>query len=575
MVPWGVVAERVRIMAELIRDQIAGLVAAGLRAAQEKGALPEFEMPVVAMERPRQPEHGDYASPVCLQLGREARMPPREIAARVVEHIPSAPFVGGVEVAGPGYINVTLDAAWLAAQVLEILDAGEHWGSVDIGRGRRVQVEFVSANPTGPITVGSTRNAVIGDTLANALATAGFKVEREYYVNDAGSQVRHFGGSVYARYAQALGRDEPFPEDGYHGHYVVEMGQEMARQYGNQYLDVSCGEAMRALGTKGIERIIEGIRQDLVTLGVEFDTWFHEKSLYESGLFARVLQMLRDKGHVVERDDAVWFTSPDLDTDAVVIRSPQVIPEPDERPTYFASDIAYVWNKLVERGFDEAIYVWGADHHGDVPRVKAAARALGLDPERVVLIIYQMVNLKRGGEDVRMSKRTGEFITLRELLDEVGPDPIRFLLLTRTIDATIDFDLDLAVEQSEKNPVYYVQYAHARIASILRYAVDLGWDLEAPGDVSLLTYPGELALIRKMLELPEVVALAATQLAPHHLTFYAHDLAAAFHAFYRDCRVVASEEAERTQARLLLVRAARLTLARTLALLGVTAPERM
>ena len=562
-------------MAELIRDQIASLVAAGLRAAQEKGALPELEMPVVDMERPRQSDHGDYASPVCLQLGREARMPPREIAARVVEHIPSAPFVGGVEVAGPGYINVTLDAAWLAAQVLEILDAGEHWGSVDIGRGQRVQVEFVSANPTGPITVGSTRNAVIGDTLANTLETAGFKVEREYYVNDTGSQVRHFGGSIYARYAQALGRDEPFPEDGYHGHYAVEMGQEMARQYGNQYLDVPRREAVRALGTEGIARIIEGIRQDLIALGVEFDTWFHEKSLYESGLFDRVLQMLRDKGHVVERDDAVWFTSPDLDADAVVIRSPQVIPEPDERPTYFASDVAYVWNKLVERGFDVAIYVWGADHHGDVPRVKAATRALGLDPERVVLIIYQMVNLKRGGEDVRMSKRTGEFITLRELLDEVGPDPIRFLLLTRTIDATIDFDLDLAVEQSEKNPVYYVQYAHARIASILRYAADLGWDLEAPGDALLLTHPGELALIRKMLELPEVVALAATQLAPHHLTFYAHDLAAAFHAFYRDCRVVASEEAERTRARLLLVRAARLTLARALGLLGVTAPERM
>jgi arginyl-tRNA synthetase len=308
---------------------------------------------------------------------------------------------------------------------------------------------------------------------------------------------------------------------------------------------------------------------------VEFDTWFHEGSLYESGLFDRVLQMVRDKGYIVEREDAVWFTSPDLDADAVVIRSPNVIPEPDERPTYFASDIAYAWNKLVERGFDRAIYVWGADHHGDVPRVKAAARALGLDPERVVIILYQMVNLKRGGEDVRMSKRAGEFVTLRELLDEVGPDPIRFMLLTCTVDATIDFDLDLAVEQSEKNPVYYVQYAHARIASVLRYAADLGWDPATPGDVSLLTHESELALIRKMLELPEVVAQAATQMAPHHLTFYAQDLAATFHAFYRDCRVVDPEAPEQTQARLMLVQAARLTLARALELLGVTAPERM
>ncbi len=562
-------------MAELIRNQVAALIATGLRAAQEEGTLPEFKMPAIVIERPRRSEHGDYASPVCLQLAREAHMPPREIAARLVERLPPAPFVGKVEVAGPGYINIALDASWLAAQVETILTAGERWGNVDIGQGQRVQVEFVSANPTGPITVGSTRNAVIGDTLANVLAAAGYEVEREYYVNDAGSQVRKFGESIYARYAQALGRDEPFPEDGYHGHYVVELGQQMAQQYGDRYLNLPRREAVRVLGTEGIARMIEEIRQDLAALRVEFDTWFHERSLYESGLFDRVLQMLREKGYIVERDDAVWFTSPDLEASAVIIRSPKIIPEPDERPTYFASDIAYVWNKLVERGFDRAIYVWGADHHGDVPRVKAAAKALGLDPERVVIIIYQMVNLKRGGEDVRMSKRTGEFVTLRELLDEVGPDPIRFMLLTRTVDATIDFDLDLAVEQSEKNPVYYVQYAHARIASILRYAADLGWNLDASGNVSLLTHPSELALIRKMLELPEVVALAATQLAPHHLTFYAQDLAAVFHAFYRDCRVVASEEPERTQARLMLAQAAKLTLARALGLLGVTAPERM
>ena len=562
-------------MTEFVRDQVAALIVAGLHAAQKEGALPQFETPSVVVERPRQLEHGDYASPVCLQLAKIARMAPRQIAAQVVKHIPSATFVGQVQVAGPGYINLTLSAAWLTAQVEAILDAGETFGNLEIGRGQRDQVEFVSANPTGPLHVGSVRNAVIGDVLANVLAAAGFEVEREYYVNDAGSQVRHFGESVYARYAQALGRDEPFPEDGYRGHYIVEMGEQIAQQYGDRYLDLPRKEAVRALGSESIARVLVEMRRDLSDLGVEFDTWFHEKSLHESGLFDRTLQMLRDRGHILEREDAIWFTSPDLEADAVVIRSPQVIPEPDERPTYLASDVAYAWNKLVERGFDRAIYVWGADHHGDVPRVKAAVRALGLDPERVVIILYQLVSLKRGGEEVRMSKRAGEIVTLRELLDEVGPDPIRFMLLTCTVDSTMDFDLDLAVEQSDKNPVFYVQYAHARISSILRHAVDLGWDAEAAGDVSLLTHASELALIRKILELPEIVALTATQLAPHHLTFYAKELAAVFHAFYRDCRVVAPEEPEQTQARLMLTRAARLTLARALGLLGVNTPERM
>jgi arginyl-tRNA synthetase len=562
-------------MTKLIRDGVVDLIGAGLRAAQDDGALPMFEVPEIVVERSRQPEHGDYASPVCLRLAGEARMSPREIAVHVVEHLPSAPFVGQVEVAGPGYINVRLDTGWLAAQVREILAAGKRWGTVDVDRRERVQVEFVSANPTGPLTVGSARNAVIGDTLANVLSAAGFEVEREYYVNDAGSQIRKFGESIYARYAQALGQDEPFPEDGYHGQYVTEIGQQMARRHGDRYLDVPRKDAVRALGEEGVARMVEEIRQDLAALRVEFDVWFHEQDLYASGLFDRVLRMLREKGHIVERDDAVWFTSPELEADAVVVRSPQVIPEPSERPTYFASDIAYLWNKLVERDFDRAIYVWGADHHGDVPRVKTAALTLGLDPERAELILYQMVNLKRGGEDVRMSKRTGEFVTLRELLDEVGSDPIRFMLMTRTVDAAIDFDLDLAVEQSDKNPVYYVQYAHARISSLLRYAVDLGGDLEAPGDVSLLTHPSELALIRKMIELTDVVAQAAVQRAPHHLTFYAQDLASVFHAFYRDCRVVDPERPDQTRARLMLVRAARLTLARALELLGVNAPDRM
>ncbi|MBN1812756.1 MAG: arginine--tRNA ligase [Anaerolineae bacterium] len=559
----------------MIQDQVAALIAAGLKAAQESGALPVFEIPDVVVERPRQSLHGDYASPVCLRLAKEARMSPRDIAAQVIEHLPSAAFIGEVEVAGPGYVNVTLDAPWLVSRVEVILQAGESFGSLEIGSGKRYQVEFVSSNPTGPIHVGGVRNAVIGDTLARVLAAAGFEVEREYYVNDVGSQVRIFGESLYARYAQALGKDEPFPENGYQGQYVVEMGQEMANQYGDRYLNVPHEEATRVLGREGIARVIDETRQDLADLRVEFDVWFHERSLHESGLLDRMIQMLREKGHITEREGAVWFTTPDLEADAVVLRSPQVIPEPEERPTYFGSDIAYVWNKLVERSFDKAIYVWGADHHGDVPRVKAAAKALGLDPERAVIIIHQMVNLKRGGEDVRMSTRRGEFVTLRELLDEIGADPIRFMLLTCTVDSTVDFDLDLAVEQSDKNPVYYVQYAHARIASILRHAAELGWDIKAPAEVSLLTHPSELALIRKMLEFPEVVAQAAVQLAPHYLTFYAKELASVFHSFYRDCRVVDAEAPELTRARLALVRAAKLVLARVLRLMGMDTPERM
>ncbi len=564
-------------MTELIRDQVQALIAEGLKEAQGKSALPSFEMPDVIVERPRHRDHGDYASPVCLQLGRELGMPPREVAEQVVAHLPKADFLGKAEVAGPGYINVALAGDWLAQQVRTALQAGDEFGNVETGQGEKIQIEYVSANPTGPLTLGSTRNAAIGDTLANILAAAGYDVAREYYVNDAGSQVRRFGESVFARYAQALGQDVPFPEEGYKGDYVVERGKEYAEKHGDKYLKTDRREAVQALGTEGMNQVLDQARDDLAELGVVFDNWFREKSLYDSGLFERVLGMLRDKGHITERDDAVWFTSPELEADAVVLRSAEVIPNPNDRPTYFASDIAYAWDKLVERGFDRAIYVWGADHHGGVPRLKAAVKALGLDQERVVILLYQMVNLKKGGKDVRMSKRAGKFVTLRELLNEVGPDPIRFMLLTCTVDSTIDFDIDLALEQSDRNPVYYVQYAHARISSLLRYAAESGWDLEAPGDLSLLTHESELGLIRKMIELPEVIHQSATQLLPHYLPFYAQALAGDFHAFYRDCRVVSSEpgDAEISTARLQLVRAAKLTLARVLKLMGMNTPERM
>lgn len=561
-----------------LREHIAELLRAGLQAAQDAGALPPFEIPEdIPVEQSRHAAHGDYGSPVCLGLARVLHRAPIQIADTLVAHIPPAPFIADVEAVRPGFVNFTLDEGWLAARVPVILDAGERWGNVPLAEGKRAQVEFVSANPTGPITIGSARNAVIGDVLAALLEAVGYEIEREYYVNDAGSKVRHFGGSILSRYAGFFGVDVPFPEQGYPAAYVTDLAEKARDTFGDRYLTMDRDDAIRELGRWGIEQVLGWVDDDLAQLGVHFDSWFSERSLYESGLFDEMMARLREGGYVVEYDGATWFRHEDLDKDAVLIRSPQVIPNPEDRPTYLASDIPYLWNKLVIRGFDRAIYVWGADHHGDVPRVKAAAKALGLDPERLVLVIYQMVTLLRGGEEVRMSKSSGEFVTLRELVDEVGSDAIRYMMLTRTVDVTLDFDLDLAVEQSERNPVYYVQYAHTRIAGVLRHAEEQGWDPEATGDPALLTHPSELALIRKMLSLPEVITMAADNLAPHHLTTYATELASHFHAFYRDCRIVSSDpdEAALTKARLMLSRAAKSVLARVLHLMGMTAPERM
>ncbi|MCJ7550461.1 MAG: arginine--tRNA ligase, partial [Anaerolineae bacterium] len=446
-----------------------------------------------------------------------------------------------------------------------------------LGNNARVQVEFVSANPTGPITIGSARNAVIGDALASVLEAAGYDVQREYYVNDCGSKVRHFGGSILSRYGELFGVEIPFPENGYPAPYVTDLAHLARDTFGGAYLDKEHDVAVRELGHWGIEQVLHGVEDDLKQLGVHFDNWFSEQSLYQSGLFDQMMAQLSEGGYVAEYDNATWFRHEDLEKDAVLIRSPQVIPNLEDRPTYLASDIPYLWNKLVVRGFDRAIYVWGADHHGDVPRVQAAAKALGLDVDRLVFIIYQMVTLMRGGEVIRMSKSSGEFVTLRELVDEVGPDPIRFNMLTRTVDVTLDFDLDLAVEQSDRNPVFYVQYAHTRIAGVLRHAEEEGWDTEADGNVSLLIHPSEQALIRKMLVLPELIVMAATNLAPHHLTTYARELASAFHAFYRDCRIVSDNagDVELSAARLMLARTAKSVLARVLHLMGTSAPDRM
>ena len=555
----------------MVSKDIVTLVEKAIKKAQRKGNLPKFEVPPIPLEHPKQADWGDYATPICLQLAPLARMAPVKIAETVVKRLDKADYLGKVEVAHPGFINFTLADAWLARQVEAILAAEETYGNLDLGQGKKVQVEYVSANPTGPLTVGSGRNAVLGDSLANVLAAAGYQVQREYYVNDAGTQMRLFNETLYARYAQALDQDEPVPEKGYQGGYMVELGQQIAREHGDAFLQMDREEAIEALGEIGLKKMLASIRSDLELMEVHHDNWFSERSLYDDGYFARIMTILRQGDHLAEREGAVWFKAEELDgdKDEVVVRS-------TGEPGYFASDIAYHYNKFVERGFDWVIDVWGADHQGHVPRMKAMMRALGLDPERLTLIIYQLVTLMRGGEIVRLSKRTGDIITMREVLEEVGPDAVRFFLLARAADSQMDFDLDLAKEESAENPVYYVQYSHARIASILRYAEEQGATWQG-GDISLLTHPMEMALIRQMLLLPEIVEQAALKLAPHHLTYYAQDLASAFHSFYRDCRVVSSDpaDAEVTKARLKLVKAAQTTIARALGLMGVNAPERM
>jgi arginyl-tRNA synthetase len=502
-----------------------------------------------------------------------------QIANLLIAHLPAADFLGKVEAAAPGYINFTLAEPWLAAQVTRILEEGPAWAHLTIGHGKRVQVEHGSANPTGALTIGSGRNVIIGDTLANLFEACGYDVQREFYVNDVGSKVRKFGETVYVRYAQALGVDEPLPQEFYPGDFLIELGKDFAREHGDKYMNVPRAAAVQTLGEIGTQCVLDHVKQTCERMNIHFDRWYSERSLYDSGLFAQVYKMLEDQGLLVEKDGAIWFAAQDLgeDKDAVIIRSPQIIPNPEDRPTYFASDIAYVWDKLALRGFDRAVYVWGADHHGDKPRVLAATKALGLDPARVSILLYQLVTILKDGVEQRGSKSAGTAVALHDVIDDVGSDAIRFMLLTRAIDSKIMFDLTLAKEHSDKNPVYYVQYAHARIASILRKASEVLGAVELPEvpEVQLLIHPAELALIRKMLELPVIIEQAVRDLAPHHLTYYAQELASTFSIFYRDCKVVDAEAPALTAARLQLCRSAKSVLARTLELMGMSTPEAM
>ncbi len=552
----------------MLKYKIARLLEQAAKAAQVEGLLPAIALPEVIVERPQNPEHGDYASSLPLKLAKAARMDPLAIAKTLADLMTETREVEKVSVAAPGFLNFFLTDKWLAEQVEEILSAGKSYGNLAIGKGTRVQIEFVSVNPTGPIHVGHGRGAVLGSTLANVLSAAGYAVEREYYVNDAGNQMDAFFRSLYCRYLQALGRECEMPADGYQGYYPVELAKKIGDEKGKAFLDMPAEQAVQEIGKIALPRVIADIKSDLKLLGVEFDVWFSERTLFEKGQYERAMALLRKGGYIEEREGAQWFVSTALgeDKDNVLVRT-------NGAPTYFASDVAYHYNKFLERGFNQVINIWGADHQGHVSRMKAVVGALGIKPERLKIIISQMVTLRRGETLIRVSKRTGELITLRELVEEVGADACRFFFLSRSADSQMDFDLELAKKESVDNPVYYVQYAHARICSILRLAQEQKIDC-SKGDVGLLTHKAELDLIRQMMSLPEIIELTAQKLEPHHLPYFAQDLATLFHTFYKQCRVV-SKDGALTGARLKLVKAAQIILAKTLGLMGMTAPERM
>ena len=552
----------------MLKQELTGCLRQAVLEAQERDALPPATLPEVLVEHPQTAEHGDFASGLPLKLARAMKMSPMVIAERISEHMSAPVEIGKVLIASPGFINFILSDDWLSRQVQSILDAGESYGDIDLGKGKRVQVEFVSVNPTGPLHVGHGRGAVLGSALANVLAVCGFSVEKEYYVNDMGSQIGNFGRSLYARYRQCLGQEADMPPGGYYGHYMIDLARGIAQEEGDRFLLLPEQEAASQLAEIGAARMLEGIKQDFVLLNVDFDIWFSQKSLCEGGQYGKAMELLQSGGYITEKENATWFESSSLgeDKDNVLVRS-------DGSPTYFAFDIAYHYDKFLERKFDWVIDIWGADHQGHVPRMKAMLKALGHDPEQLKIIIHQMITLRRGQEIVRASKRSGDIVTLREVIDEVGSDACRFFFLSRSADSQMDFDIELAKRQSADNPVYYVQYAHARIASIIRLAEQRAIDY-GEGDVSLLSTEPELTLIRRLVFLPEIVERVAVTLEPHPLPYYAQDLATVFHSFYKQCRVV-SEDKALTGARLKLVKATQIALAKVLHLMGMTAPDRM
>ncbi|MBO8172057.1 MAG: arginine--tRNA ligase [Bacillaceae bacterium] len=541
-----------------------------IRSVLAAGLAKEEEIPEFVLEVPKEKSHGDYATNIAMQLARVARKAPRQIAEDIVGQFDrEKASVERIEVAGPGFINFFMKKDYLTDVIRQVLDAGERYGRTDTGKGKKIQVEFVSANPTGSLHLGHARGAAVGDTLCNILDCAGYDVTREYYINDAGNQINNLAYSLEARYRQALGEDAEMPEDGYYGQDIIDMAKELAEKEGDRYLQMDEQERFQFFRRYGLDKELDKIKQDLQDFGVEFDVWFSETSLYEKGDVEKIVEHLRERGFVYEKDGAVWFKSTEFgdDKDRVLVKQ-------DGSYTYLTPDIAYHKNKF-ERGFDQVINIWGADHHGYIPRMKAAIQALGYEPDQLEVIINQMVNLIQGGEIVKMSKRTGKAVTIRELMEEVGTDAVRYFFVMRSPDSHLDFDMDLAVSQSNDNPVYYVQYAHARICSILRQAEEENVSFDVgQADFSKLQSEKELDLLTKMGEFPQEVAASAEQMAVHRVVRYVHELASLFHSFYNAERVL-TDDPELTRARLGLVKAVQVVLQNGLKMIGVSAPERM
>jgi len=554
-----------------MKQKIKNIVTNAAKAAHARGLLPSDKFPDLEVETPKIEIHGDFSTNLAMVSAKTQKMAPRKIAEAIIAHIKDPEnIIEKTEIAGPGFINFFIEPTAWHPLLHEIHTADERYGASNIGKGESVQVEFVSSNPTGPLHVGHGRGAAVGDSVANILDFCGYVVQKEYYINDSGRQIQTLGQSVFLRYSELMGETVEFPDTCYQGAYIRDLAGTLREKEGDLLLNQDAETSIARCARYAADRIIAGIREDLLSFGVEFDRWFSEQSLYDDGILDAVIKDFQKRDLIYEKEGALWFNTSRFgdEKDRVVVRQ-------NGRTTYFASDIAYHQEKF-ERGFDRVIDVWGADHHGYIPRMKAAIEASGRLREQFEVILVQLVNLLRGGEPVAMSTRSGEFITLKEVIEEVGPDAARFIFLTRHYESPLDFDLDLARKKSNDNPVYYVQYVHARISSIVRKGRERGIE-EITGDddaIALLTAPEEIQLIKWLSRYPEVVAVSAALMEPHRITYFLMDLASAFHAYYNKHRVL-TDDAQLTMGRLFLVAAVRKVIRNGLTLLGVSAPEKM
>ncbi|YCA43588.1 arginine--tRNA ligase [Bacillus sp. JZ8] len=540
------------------------------QAVLKAGLATEEQLPDVVLETPKDKTHGDYATNMAMQLARVARKAPRAIAEDIVANFDKTKAsIEKLEIAGPGFINFYMNNSYLTDLIPVVMKAGNAYGETNVGEGEKVQVEFVSANPTGSLHLGHARGAAVGDSLCNILDKAGYEVSREYYINDAGNQINNLASSVEARYMQALGQEKEMPEDGYHGQDIIEIGKKLAEQEGDKYVNMEEQERLAFFREYGLKYEMEKLKTDLENFRVPFDVWYSETSLYQNGKIDDALETLKEQGHVYEEEGATWFRSTTFgdDKDRVLIKN-------DGSYTYLTPDIAYHQDKI-KRGFNKLINVWGADHHGYIPRMKAAIQALGYDKDTLEVEIIQLVHLYKDGEKMKMSKRTGKAVTMRDLVEEVGLDATRYFFAMRSADTHMDFDLDLAVSKSNDNPVYYAQYAHARICSMLRQAEELNISFDKDVDFSLIKAEKEIDLLKKVGEFPQVVGEAALKRIPHRISNYIFDLASVLHSFYNAEKVLDKENIETTKARLALIQTVRITLQNALALIGVSAPEKM